>query len=108
MFDTIYFDKAYTCPKCQKRIYSTQTKAFEEIERRGRKRLADFVDVRADKRKVFYYEGFYGSLVADVESNRLVGKIEGIKDEDIIYEGKTVREREDKFREAVSRYRKKT
>ena len=53
MFDTIYFDKAYTCPKCQKRIYSTQTKAFEEIERRGRKRLADFVDVRADKRKVF-------------------------------------------------------
>jgi len=73
-----------------------------------RKRLADFVDARADKRKVFYYEGFYGSLVADVESNRLVGKIEGIKDEDIIYEGKTVREREDKFREAVSRYRKKT
>ena len=43
--------------------------------------------------------------MADVESNRLVGKIEGIdKDEDIIYEGKTVRECEDKFREAVSRY----
>jgi len=73
-----------------------------------RKRLADFVDARADKRKVFYYEGFYGSLVADVESNRLVGKIEGIdKDEDIIYEGKT-RECEDKFREAVSRYIKKS
>jgi hypothetical protein len=31
MFDTIYFDKAYTCPKCQKRIYSTQTKAFENL-----------------------------------------------------------------------------
>ena len=69
-----------------------------------RKRLADFVDARADKRKVFYYKGFYGSIIADVESNRLVGKIEGI-DKDIIYEGKTVRECEEKFREAVSRYR---
>jgi len=77
----------------------------KELREEERKRLADFVDARADKRKVFYYEGFYGSLVADVESNRLVGKIEGIdKDEDIIYEGKTVRECEDKFREAVSRY----
>ena len=81
---------------------------LRKLKEGERKRLADFVDARADKRKVFYYEGFYGSLVADVESNRLVGKIEGIKDEDIIYEGKTVRECEDKFREAVSRYRKKT
>ena len=81
----------------------------KELREEERKRLADFVDARADKRKVFYYEGFYGSLVADVESNRLVGKIEGIdKDEDIIYEGKTVRECEDKFREAVSRYIKKS
>ena len=81
----------------------------KELKEEERKRLADFVDARADKRKVFYYEGFYGSLVADVESNRLVGKIEGIdKDEDIIYEGKTVRECEDKFREAVSRYIKKS
>jgi len=80
----------------------------KELKEEERKRLADFVDARADKRKVFYYEGFYGSLVADVESNRLVGKIEGIdKDEDIIYEGKT-RECEDKFREAVSRYIKKS
>jgi hypothetical protein len=31
MFDTIYFDKAYTCQKCQKKIYSTQTKAFENL-----------------------------------------------------------------------------
>ena len=31
MFDTIYFDKAYTCPICQKEIHSTQTKAFENL-----------------------------------------------------------------------------
>jgi len=42
MFDTIYFDKAYTCPKCQKRIYSTQTKAFEEIERRRKEEIGGF------------------------------------------------------------------
>jgi len=79
----------------------------KELKEEERKGLADFVDARADKRKVFYYEGFYGSLVADVESNRLVGKIEEI-DKDIIYEGKTVKECEQKFRDAVSRYRKKT
>ncbi|MCK4475599.1 MAG: hypothetical protein KAU16_02635 [Methanophagales archaeon] len=77
----------------------------KELKEEERKRLADFVDVRAGKRKVFYYEGFYGSLIADVESNRLVGKIEGI-DKDIIYEGKTVRECEEKFREAVDRYKR--
>ncbi|MGB2727147.1 MAG: hypothetical protein WBD09_01550 [Halobacteriota archaeon] len=31
MFDTIYFDKAYTCPICQGKIHSTQTKAFENL-----------------------------------------------------------------------------
>ena len=68
--------------------------------------MADFIAARGDKRKVFYYDGLYGSLVADVESDRLVGKIEGMyKDKDIIYEGKTVRECEEKFKEAVSRYR---
>ncbi|MBI4684240.1 MAG: hypothetical protein HY755_03460 [Nitrospirae bacterium] len=30
MFDTIYFDKPYYCPKCRTRIDSTQTKAFEQ------------------------------------------------------------------------------
>ncbi len=50
------------------------------------------------------YDGFYGSVVADVESDRLLGKIEGI-DEDIVYEGRTVRECEQRFR--VSRYKKK-
>lgn len=78
-----------------------------ELKEEENKRLADFIAARGDKRKVFYYDGLYGTLVADVESDRLVGKIEGI-DKDIIYEGKTVRECEEKFREAVSRYRKKS
>ena len=55
------------------------------------------------------YDGFYGSVVADVESDRLLGKIEGI-DGDIVYfmkVGQTVRECEQRFREAVSRYKKK-
>ena len=77
-----------------------------ELKEEENKRLADFIAARGDKRKVFYYDGLYGSLVADVESDRLVGKIEGMyKDKDIIYEGKTVRECEEKFKEAVSRYR---
>lgn len=29
MFDTIYFDKPYLCPKCRTKIDSTQTKAFD-------------------------------------------------------------------------------
>jgi len=63
-------------------------------------READFTNVEIKKKR---YE------LADVESNRLVGRIEGMdKDEDIIYEGKTVSECEEKFREAVSRYRKKS
>ncbi|MEA2033244.1 MAG: hypothetical protein U9N41_06640 [Euryarchaeota archaeon] len=78
-----------------------------ELKEEENKRLADFIATREDKRKVFYYDGLYGSLVADVESDRLVGKIEGI-DKEIIYEGKTVRECEEKFREAVLRYRKKS
>lgn len=78
-----------------------------ELKEEENKRLADFIAARGDKRKVFYHDGLYGSLVADVESDRLMGKIEGI-DEDIIYEGKTVRECEEKFKEAVSRYKQKT
>ncbi len=77
---------------------------MKEEERKG---LADFVDARADKRKVCYYKGFYGLLVADVESDKLVGKIEGI-DEDIVYECRTVKECEPRFREAVMRYKQKT
>ena len=75
-----------------------------ELKEEENKRLADFIAARGDKRKVFYYDGLYGSLVADVESDRLVGKIEGI-DEDIVYAGNTIRECEQRFREAVSRYR---
>ena len=77
-----------------------------EMEEEENKRLADFIYARGDKRKVFYYEGFYGSLVADVESDRLLGKIEGI-DEDVVFEGRTVRECEQRFREEVLRYKKK-
>ena len=76
-----------------------------ELEEAEDRRLSDFIEGRVDKRKVFYYEGFYGSLVPDVESDRLVGRIEGIA-QDIVYEGKTVRECEQRFREAVSGYEK--
>jgi hypothetical protein len=31
MFDTIHFSKAYSCPKCQRKIDSTQTKALEKL-----------------------------------------------------------------------------
>ena len=78
-----------------------------ELKEEENKRLVDFIAARGDKRKVFYYDGFYGSLVADVESDRLLGKIEGI-DEDIVYECRTVSECEQKFRDAVLRYRKKS
>jgi len=76
-----------------------------ELEEEENKRIGNFIAARGDKRKVFHYDGFYGSLVADVESDRLLGKIEGI-DEEIVYEGNTVRECEQRFREAVSRYKK--
>jgi len=39
------------------------------------------------------------------ESDKLMGKIEGIN-ENIIYEGRTVRECEQKFKEAVAEYKK--
>ncbi len=65
--------------------------------------LAQLVDGVADRRKVFYYKGFYGSVVPDVERGTLVGKVEGV-DENIVYEGETVKECERKFRECVSRF----
>jgi hypothetical protein len=76
-----------------------------ELEEAEDRRLSDFIEGRVDKRKVFYYEGFYGSLVPDIESDRLVGRIEGIA-QDIVYEGKTVRECEQRFREAVFGYKR--
>jgi hypothetical protein len=79
---------------------------LEKGETMSMERSADFIAAKGDKRKVFYYAGFYGSVVADVELDRLLGKIEGI-DEDIVYEGRTVRECEQRFREAVSRHKKK-
>nr|QNO41272.1 hypothetical protein BHHPIBDN_00002 [Methanosarcinales archaeon ANME-2c ERB4] len=77
----------------------------KELEEAEGRRLSDFIERVADKRKVFYYEGFYGSLVPDVESDRLLGRIEGIA-QDIVYEGKTVRVCEQRFREAVFEYKK--
>ena len=76
------------------------------MEEEENKRLAEFIDAKGDKRKVFYYEGFYGSLVADVESDKLLGKIEEI-DADKVFVGRTVRECEQRFREEVLRYKKK-
>ena len=77
----------------------------KELEEAEGRRLSDFIKRVADKKKVFYYEGFYGSLVPDVESDRLLGRIEGIT-QDIVYGGKTVGECEQRFREAVSGYKK--
>jgi len=74
--------------------------AMKEIQEEENKRIASIIERGKDRRKVFYCEGFYGSLVPDVEADRLIGKVEGIK-ENIIYESKTVKECEQKFREAV-------
>lgn len=78
---------------------------MKELTEQESKRMAGVIEQRRDKKKIFYYQGLYGSLVPDVDSDRLIGKIEGIKG-NIIYEGKTVKECEQKFREAVSKYKK--
>ncbi len=78
---------------------------MKELEVSKEKAEANFIDQKVDKKKVFYYEGFYGSLVPEVEGNRLLGKIERAT-KTVTYEGNTVRECEQQFREAVSRYRK--
>ena len=66
------------------------------------KTKAELVDKLKNKTKVFYYKGFHGSLVPCVDTGMLVGRIEGIN-EIILFEGKTVSECENKFREAVSK-----
>jgi len=80
-------------------------KVTKELDEEANKRIAEIIEKRKDRKKVFYYEGFHGSLVADVESNKLMGKIERIN-ENIIYEGRTVRECEQKFKQAVAEYKK--
>jgi len=89
----------------EKRSAIPMEKAMKELDEEKNKRIADLIEQRKDRKKVFYYEGFYGSLAADVESDKLIGKIERIN-ENIIYEGKTVRECEQKFKEAALRYKK--
>ena len=89
----------------EKREAIPAEKATRELDEEKNKRIADLIEQRKDRKKVFYYEGFYGSLVADVESDKLMGKIEGIN-ENIIYEGRTLRECEQKFKEAMVRYKK--
>jgi len=89
----------------EKRNAISMEKVVEELDEEENKRRADFIEQRRDRKKVFYYDGFYGSLVADVESDKLMGKVEGIN-EIITYEGKTVRECEQKFKEALVQYKK--
>ena len=91
-----------------KEIGREETIPFEDVDKQlsqeDIKEMVKFIESRKDRR-IFYYEGLYGSLVPDVENDRLAGKIEGI-DRDIVYEGKTVGECENRFREAVSLYLK--
>jgi hypothetical protein len=88
-------------------IKKEETMAFETLEKQLAeetiKETAGFIGSKKDKKRVFYYKGFYGSLIPDVENDRLLGKIEDI-DKDIVYEGKTVKECEQKFREAIDQY----
>lgn len=76
---------------------------FKHLDDTVKEDMVNFIESKSDRKRVFYYEGFYGSLVPEVESDRLVGKIENIS-EVIIYEGKTVSECEHKFKESVSAY----
>ena len=89
----------------EERSTLTMETVIEELNKEEVERIAELIESRIDRRRVLYYEGFYGSLVPDVESDKLIGKIEGIK-ESIIYESKTIKDCEQKFREAVLRYKK--
>ena len=84
----------------EKRNAIPMEKVTKELDEEDNKRIAEIIEKRKDRKKVFYY-----SLVADVKSNKLMGKIERIN-ENIIYEGRTVRECEQKFKEAVAEYKK--
>jgi hypothetical protein len=89
----------------EKRAAIPMETVIEELNKEEVERIAELIESRLDRRRVLYYEGFYGSLLPDVESDRLIGKIEGIK-ESVVYEGKTIKECEQKFREAVLGYKK--
>ncbi len=89
------------------KIEKEETIPFETVEKElleeTVKDTANLIESRKDRKRVFYHNGLYGSLVPDVEHDRLIGKIEGIG-KDVVYEGKTVKECEHRFREAVSGY----
>ncbi|MCP4113691.1 MAG: hypothetical protein GY749_50555 [Desulfobacteraceae bacterium] len=95
----------------QKNIESEKQKGIpvedvmKELSQEDNRRMAEFIDQNKNKSKVFAYQGFYGSLVPDPEYDRLVGKVEKIK-ENIVYEGRTVKECEQRFRKAVTEYQK--
>jgi hypothetical protein len=91
--------------EAEKRDALPMEEAVKKITDKENEKLASVIQREKEKKKLLYYEGFYGSLVPDVDFERLIGKIEGIK-ESIIYEGKTVKECDQKFREAVLRYKK--
>jgi hypothetical protein len=58
MFDTIVFDKAYTCPQCGADIASTQTKAFEQTlsSYHVKDCVSHAEDIRIVKEELFCYK----------------------------------------------------
>lgn len=91
--------------EAEKRDALPMEEALKKLTDEENERLESLIRHEKDKKKLLYYEGLYGSLVPDVEFDRLIGKIQGIE-ENIIYEGKTIKECDQKFRKAVLRYKK--
>ncbi|HLC17232.1 MAG TPA: hypothetical protein VJL89_13505 [Thermodesulfovibrionia bacterium] len=86
-----------------KEKYISHQEFMDSLDKEENQRMADFIESKKERGKVFYYKGLYGSLVPDVESDMLIGKIEGIK-KNIIYKAKTVKKCEEKYRESVDKY----
>lgn len=74
----------------------------KELKEDEAKEDATLIESKIGMKKVFFSKGCHGSLVPDIANDRLLGKIEGIK-EIITYERKTIKACEKKFRKAVSR-----
>ena len=58
IFDTIVFNKAYTCPQCNAEIASTQTKAFEQTlsSYHVKDCISHAEDIRIVKEELFCYK----------------------------------------------------